>query len=547
VVALVAGGALVAGVTLVAGGAPRALAAPRSGHPLSEMFAPRAPASDKETDEAKDERARDRREQDLSRPETIEGPVDRAQYILGPGDRLAVTLSGAVQRAQETLVTAEGTLLVPPAVGLRVAGLTIDGAQDALRDALKPFYRGVDVRLDLVEVRRFEVYVLGAVERPGNYTAHGATRVSTVLDEAGNVSAKGSWRTIRVERGDGSAVRVDLVAFYILGERSANPFLQDGDRVIVPFAGERAVLHGSVGRPGDYEILEGETIADIIRLAGGTMPGADRSRLQLRRFRGPSDPETEAITVDLDGPGASTPAIAGDQITVYTIPDWHIRRPVEVRGEVRYPGVYVIDEGRETLAGVIERAGGFTPDASVHEATLTRAIGIIIVDPEFERLKQIDVGDMTRDEYEYFKLRSREHAGRVVVDFEAFFLRGQSAEDVPLRRGDVIDVPTATEAVKVAGQVASPGAIAFDEGKPVKWYIERAGGYGWRAAKGKTRVITGRTGEWISAKKAKRLEPGDTIWVPEKPERKYWEMFKDGLALTGQVLTIYLVIDRISN
>jgi protein involved in polysaccharide export with SLBB domain len=223
-----------------------------------------------------------------------------------------------------------------------------------------------------------------------------------------------------------------------------------------------------------------------------------------------------------------------------------VRRAVEVRGEVEFPGVYVIDEGEETLGKLISRAGGLTSEAAVQEATLTRSIGTETVDPEFERLKLIEVADMTRDEYEYFKLRSREHKGRVVVDFERLLIGGVASEDVLLRRGDIVAVPTATRSIKVAGQVAAPGAIAFEEGKPVKWYIERAGGYAWRASKGKTRVIRARSGEWVKAKDARDLGPGDTIWVPEKPERDYWEMFKEGLAITSQILTAYLVIDRIS-
>lgn len=476
----------------------------------------------------------------------IEGAVDRATYRLGPGDRVAVTMRGVKPRSIETTVSAEGTLVLEPGVSLRVAGLSIDDAQSALRDSLVSFFRDVDVRLDLLQVRQFEVYVLGEVKTPGTYVAHGATRVSTMIELAGGITENGSQRAIRIERSDGSTIQADLLSFLVLGKREANPFLSDGDRIMVPFSGERAIVDGNVARPGDYEVLTDETVAKLIDLAGGTTPGADRSRVELRRFITLSNPETERIPVNLDDTSATIAAHPGDQIFVYPIPDWHLRRQVEIVGEVLYPGMYVIDEGRETLTQVIKRAGGFTPEAAISEVTLTRSYGKETIDPEFERLKLIDVSDMTRDEYEYFKLRSREHPGRVVVDVGKLFLEGAETEDVLLRRGDVVNAPEATRSVKVAGQVASPGVIKFESGRPVRWYIEEAGGYGWRAEKGGTRVIRSRTGEWISSKEAKVIEVGDTIWVPEKPERDYWEIFREYLIVVGQIATIYLVVDSIA-
>lgn len=478
--------------------------------------------------------------------QAIEGPVDRATYILGPGDRVAVTMTGSVQRSEQTLITAEGTVIVPPAVGVRVAGKTIDESEEILRSAMRPFFRDVAVRLDLVSPRRFEVYVLGAVVKIGTYTADGATRVSTVVNDAGGVLTTASIRRIQLLRADDSSIEVDLLKFLLLGDRAANPLLRDGDRVVVPIAGEKVAVVGAVGRPGDYEVIAGETVADLVRLAGDTTPRAKRQEVELRRFIGDSGSETERQFIDLDSPSAGVEIEPSDQIYVYSTPDWHLRHVVEVTGEVVYPGAYAINEGEETLKSIVARAGGFTPEASVHAATLTRSVSADTTDHEFERLKTMDVEDMTRDEYEYFKLRSREQPGRVAVDFKKLFIDKMDSEDLYLRGGDEIDFPQATRSIIVSGQVASPGAVTFEEGQPIRWYIDRAGGYGWRAARDKTRVIRARTGEWVSDHEVRQLEVGDTIWVPERPERDYWEMFKEGLLITGQILTVYLVIDTIT-
>jgi len=76
--------------------------------------------------------------------------------------------------------------------------------------------------------------------------------------------------------------------------------------------------------------------------------------------------------------------------------------------------------------------------------------------------------------------------------------------------------------------------------KNYHYYIEKAGGFSFKARKGKIYVIKSGTGKWIKAKKSIRLEGGDTIWIPEKPDRDYWKFFKDAVVVMGNAATIYL-------
>jgi hypothetical protein len=84
----------------------------------------------------------------------------------------------------------------------------------------------------------------------------------------------------------------------------------------------------------------------------------------------------------------------------------------------------------------------------------------------------------------------------------------------------------------------------YEPGLEPEDYIRRAGGYAEKAAQGKTRVIRAATGEWVSLGEVDALEAGDTIWVPEKPERHYWALLRDIIQVTTQIVTIYLVVDR---
>ena len=130
-----------------------------------------------------------------------------------------------------------------------------------------------------------------------------------------------------------------------------------------------------------------------------------------------------------------------DQVIVREISEYYDEQWVNLKGEIKYPGLYKIVKDRTTLSEIINQAGGFLEDASLVDATLYRTNADTTADPEFERIKLIPRVDMTDDEYDYLKAKSRQRYGKVVVDFSALFEDNQFSEDVILKRGDVISIP----------------------------------------------------------------------------------------------------------
>ena len=173
-------------------------------------------------------------------------------------------------------------------------------------------------------------------------------------------------------------------------------------------------------------------------------------------------------------------------------------------------------------------------------------MSISVYDPEFERLKAIPSVAMTDDEYAYFKAKSRERAGRVVVDFNDLLVNGNKNEDVILYQGDRISVPEKKNYITLLGQVVNPGNIEFNPDYKVDDYINLAGGFGWRALENDVIVIKALTGEWIDAGDVESLKPGDTIWIPEDPPPpKFWDVFMDALAITAQLATVIVAVTAI--
>jgi protein involved in polysaccharide export with SLBB domain len=423
--------------------------------------------------------------------------------------------------------------------------MTLEATRVRIAEEVAKSFRNVQVIVNLVRLRRFAVFVLGQVAAPGQYEASQADRVSEGIQKAGGPLPNASDRSISLIHRDGTKVPCDLLGFWRTGDLQANPHLEDGDIVIVGFRREGVMINGEVNKPGQIEFLEGDSLGAMIRLAGGLTQKATLDTIEIARYApGNTVPEISLLYGSLDARAAvlSLPLQARDAIQIRTDPNWDIRHRVEMRGEVRFPGTYIVDEDKTTLSEVVARAGGFTSDASLREATLVRKVDESLKDPEYERLRLVPAADMSRTEYEYFKMRGRQRLGLMAVNFADLFEGGNRDQDVLLRDGDIITVPLKKTYVTLAGQVAIPGNIRYEPGLTVDDYIGRSGGYAWKAAKGRTVLIRASTGEWIKKGDADMIGPGDTIWVPDKPDRDWYTMLKETLLILSQVATVYLVI-----
>ncbi len=494
--------------------------------------------------------------------QTLEAPVDPATYILGPGDGVMVSIWGEEDQNLPLVVTPEGKLLIPSVGEVEVSGLSLKEAKARVSKAVLLKYRNVKVTTNLTSLRRFRVRVYGEVAKPGTWIAQATDRVSDLIGWVGEPEqpqpdseaisegeefhhlsfGEPSKRNIMVIHRDGSRQRADIFRFLALGDLTRDPNLRDGDVISVPPVEQIVSIYGAVAKPGDYEWVKGEGVFDLIELAKGLRPDADSSLVILTRFA-PDGVGIRTLKIDLRSQRDLT-LMPDDRVFVRYRPQYHLKKEVYIQGEVRHPGVYPIKEGFTTLSQVIDEAGGFTKQASLELAEVIREGGEEEEDKEFERLKDIPVSEMTRTEYEYFKMRGRERKGRLSVDFEKLFAQADHKEDILLKDGDLIRIPPKPKVVWVLGQVAYPGGVGYIPGKPLSYYVQMAGGYGPSARRGKVRVIRAKGSEWVWPKQVGMLKPGDTIWVPEKPERSWWEVTKEAMAVLSQVATVYIVVKQ---
>ncbi len=515
----------------------------------------------------------------------LEGPIDPEKYRLGAGDALEFKVWGKIEITHTLKVAPDGFVAIPNVGSFELAGKTISDATGFISEKARERFPNGVIELRLLAVRKMKVVVSGSVNFPGVYDLLAVDRLSKLISEAGGFidlettkeskdsqrqkardekskeedekskehkNIKPSVRRIKITDREGRTRHVDFLTYLNTGNIECNPILKDGDKVHVSVTDvevNNLSVFGEVKLPGKYEYVEGDSLLDLINIAGGFKESALISDISILRFSGEDGDYEREIKVnyyDYIGHSKGPRLEPDDRIFVRKIPDFRNKYHVEVIGEVLYPGIYPITQDSTRLTDIIADCGGFTDRANLRSAKVIRKSIAEVDDPEFERLSKMNVAEMREMEYEYYKTRLREEEPNVVVDFHKLFVESEESEDIILRSKDEISIPVQFPTVNVTGQVNRPGLIRWIPGKNVEYYIERAGGFSWNAEKGKLRLIKAQTGMWIKPKNKTQVEIGDTIFVPEKQEIDYWELWKDIMLVVSQVATVILVIRTVS-
>lgn len=333
------------------------------------------------------------------RPTTQFAPVQNApvdpDYRLGPGDELALILTGEVELAYSLTVTREGSLLIPLAGQVSVANLTMDQLRELLFTRLGRVYASVQrgpsarTRFDvtLTRVRTLQVFVNGEVLRPGAYAISAVGTVMHALYQAGGPTERGNFRRVQVLRAGQPVGTLDLYAYLLRGDTRNDLRLGQGDVIFVPPRERRIAVLGSVLRPGLYDLAPDEGLREAIAMAGGLLPEADVSRALIERIlppeqRGPDGRVRTVISADLrqalgDRATVAYRLEADDRITVFAAAQ-PARNQVVLKGNVWRPGIYEVTEGM-TLAALVAQAGGPKPD------TYLDLVHILRLDPDSTR------------------------------------------------------------------------------------------------------------------------------------------------------------------
>jgi polysaccharide biosynthesis/export protein len=476
----------------------------------------------------------------------LEGPVDPRKYYVGPSDVLSVNIWISPPLNFSLAVTPEGTLIIPTVGEVRVGDLTLEEAKKKILDEIKKKYLSGSPSVTLLNPRQVTVTVTGAIRYPGKYVLSATDRIDKAIAMADKFQKdqpietiddwqqrfnerKQSKRDIHLTRRTGENFRVDILRYYATQNDKFNPFLREGDEIFVPRIDPKKnvfAVYGGVNVQGNFELIEGDSLFNALELAYGFTQRAKTDSIVLYRYNvqlGQQNLSTYNFDQIKNGNSNNIRLFPGDRIVVKEQPDIREDYRVFLEGEVQYPGIYPITKDSTSLFKIIEWAGGFTEYASLTSAQVYRGT-ISRQELEIEKLLSLR-GNITPDDSAYYLLEADLRTKREVVNvnFKKMFIDKDSTENVYMRNGDFISVPSVRGTIYVFGQVVNPGNIPFIPGMDYKYYIQKCDGYTDNAREGEVMIIKRATRQWLSPKETK-IEEGDYVWVPKEPQRTfaYW-------------------------
>ena len=415
-----------------------------------------------------------------------------------------------------------------------VSSFKIEDEDSIAVDSVIPRYS------NMVEVR-------GAVFRPGMYQVGGEiTGVRSLLEHADGVTEDAFLKHAVMHRlkfdRTLEVIQVDVEG--IMSGRVADIPLKNEDVLYIPSKKDLQeqqtfTIHGEVIYPGKYAYADNTTIEDLIIQAGGLTDAASVMKVDVARRIADAHAieatDTIARTYSfklkdgfvIDG----TPGFVlmpYDEVYVRTSPGFSEQKNVLVQGEIMFSGTYTLSKKNQRLSELIKEAGGLTNTAYARGARLERRLT-----PE-ERARMETILRMVKsqsgsgDTLDIRKLDIRDTYS-VGIQLDKALEEPGSNYDVVLRQGDRIYIPEYTNTVKISGDVMYPNTVTYRQGKGVKYYVDKAGGWGNRAKKSRAYIVY-MNGTVAQVGRGVKPEPGCEIVVPTKPESRKMS--------TGEIVSI---------
>lgn len=442
-------------------------------------------------------------------------------YVLGPDDDLTISFTGVNESSTDATVSADGTISIPYAGIININGLTIDQATQKIKGRMTQAYPALatgktQVFLTLNNFRLIDVTVIGEAERPGIYHVSALASMFNLLYRAGGPSENGSLRKIELIRNNKVVETVDFYAFLQKGLFGKDIRLQDQDIIRFPLYNKRVAISGEIRRPAIYELLEKETLAELIQMAGGMESGAITDVAKVVQMGSREMNVRDVVANDFN---YFIPR-NGDSVFIDKISSRFANRVV-LSGAVYRPGNYELN-GKLSLSALIKKADGLREDA-------------------FNR--------------GYIK-RTTTDFERELISFSAKDILNGNQPDILLMREDSVMIPSRDSLrdaprITVGGNVRAPGVFEFREGMSVEDAILMAGGFTNDAANHKVEIsrmdknkadtmvnkvvdlITLNIDSSLHSGSAKTLlQPLDYIFVPRLLNYRYLGTVK----LRGEVL-----------
>jgi protein involved in polysaccharide export with SLBB domain len=356
-------------------------------------------------------------------------------YVLGPGDKLGVYVYGYSQKEQEVTVNADGFIVLEKSGLVNVGGLNMTEAQSKIKNALAKTYGGLNtgstfLRVALTGFKTIKVKITGEVVAPGTYTVTSFTDLLSAMYACGGPNEIGTYREIKLVRGNRVHATLDIYDYIINGYSKTNVLLMDQDIIHVGPYESRVAISGSTKRSGLFEIKSSDKVKDLLNYAGGFNQYAYSEIVKIYR-----NTESERKIVNVNKANFNSENVfSGDSLIVERVLE-RIGNLVTIEGAIFRPGEYSLDSN-PTLSKLIESALGLKEESFGGRIQILRTN---------EDLSISNIG------VNYFDIKSGASEDRELKKFDRIIVPSifEMTEKAVIKIKGAINNPLATEGVEL--------------------------------------------------------------------------------------------------
>lgn len=291
-------------------------------------------------------------------------------YVLGTGDQVQLEVWGYRYWSKTYVVSQSGSIDIEGYQKIFVKGISLQKAREMIGSRLGLGGQESSFSVTVTRPRMVSVNIFGEVFSPGTYTVPATNGAFNVLVSMGGPSDIGSVRNIYVKRDGKIRDSFDLYEYYADVKHQRDVFLQNNDYIIVAPVANLVNVAGAVRRPGRYELKNGETMADLIRFAGGLQPNAFLKDILVKRIR---NNEYEVLSLNYDSllKAKKNFVMTGGEAVEIKFIGVDNQFMVQISGAVSVPGHYKVKKGMR-ISSMLKNANGLTSDAFTERGFLVR-------------------------------------------------------------------------------------------------------------------------------------------------------------------------------
>jgi polysaccharide biosynthesis/export protein len=383
-------------------------------------------------------------------------------YLVTPGDNYKLAFSAGNSMISYSIAVDTSYRIRIANLGvINCAGLTYLQLKQQVESLVLKNYPMGGVQFILLTPATFKVIVAGEVKETQEKKVWALTRLSSLIKDI--LTPFSSSRTITIESVSGKKKTYDLFRAERYGEMSNDPYVRPGDRIIVGRIDRKVTISGDVERPGQYELLPGENLKELVEIYGnGLKLTADTSRIQLYRLSGEANSGKISYT-DVNAITHDMPLLCYDEVTINSYEDLKSAMFVEgaitgstvsttLTGSNRRTVTFIRGENYASLIRDIKNWFSASSDTSKAYIIRSTPVGIDENGKMQYRIDKIPLNlDSMLYDSSYYSTEYVQPNDTLLIPFRQFF-------------------------VSVAGAVKSPGRFPYIPDRTWKYYVGLAGG-----------------------------------------------------------------------